>query len=54
MDKSVHIKTALGIKGSLMVGCFPPISPHYKETPQRTLKIFSQSDLDENLTDHVT
>ena len=42
MDKSVHIKTALCIKGSLMVCCFPLISPQYTDIPQRTLRIFSQ------------
>ena len=42
MDESVHIKIALGIKGSLMVCNFPPISPHYTEIPQWTLRIFSQ------------
>ena len=42
MDKSVRIKTALGVKGSLMVCCFPPISPHYTDMPQWTLRIFSQ------------
>ena len=31
LDKSVHIKIALGIKGSLMVCCFPPISLHYTD-----------------------
>ena len=46
MDKSVHIKTAIGIKGSLMVCCFPPISPQYTDIPQRTLRII--------FTDHVT
>ena len=30
----MHIKTALGIKGSLMEACFPPISPHYTDIPQ--------------------
>ena len=25
-----------------MVCCFPPISPHYTDIPQRTLRIFSQ------------
>ena len=48
MDKYVHIKTALSIKGSFMVCCFPPISPHYTDIPphytdipQWTLRIFS-------------
>ena len=33
LDKSVHVKTALGTKESIMVCCFPPISPHYTDIP---------------------